>query len=170
MHDLMDEEETNWQIAIKKNGISRCGAISSALKRFVFWHMIQPMMYYVVLSVYWDNLNEQGACSDGTSTTRAACEGTDPAGTWTTEASLRLPDALFVCYVVSTLSGLYFFVFALSKRIRCRCRCCSASEDSGSGDEQDPELEVEPQPEPAAGGRAAGASRRLPPQFPGGAE
>ena len=58
--------------------------------------MIQPGMYYVVLSVYWDNLNEQGACSDGTSTTRAACEGTDPAGTWTTEASLRLPDALYL--------------------------------------------------------------------------
>ena len=67
MNVLMEDESSNcccwrsanWVIAIQRNGHSRCGAYGAAVKRFIFWHMIQPVMYAVVLSpyAYWDQLD-----------------------------------------------------------------------------------------------------------------
>ena len=54
----MEDNVPNWDLAIQRNGISRCGAYSAALKRFLFWHMIQPVMYWFVLWVaYWGQLS-----------------------------------------------------------------------------------------------------------------
>ena len=97
--------------------------------------------------------------------------------------SQRLPDALFICYGVSTLSGLYFFAFALRARIRRQFQVSRGSEDDQNSDQEEPEPqdeplfsepELQPQPEletasrrlPAAGAQAAEAPQ-APEQFDG---
>eukprot|EP01046_Picozoa_sp_COSAG06_P021378 COSAG06_NODE_1604_length_8955_cov_51.674840_4_plen_854_part_00 len=55
MYDLQGHEST-WAEAVKGRGFANGQAIWHAFKRMLFWHLAQPVMYAVVLLVYWSSL------------------------------------------------------------------------------------------------------------------
>jgi hypothetical protein len=55
MYDLQGHQST-WDEAVKGRGFTNGQAIWYAVKRMLFWHLAQPVMYAVVLLVYWSSL------------------------------------------------------------------------------------------------------------------
>ena len=42
----------SWADAVEQNGHSQAGAVLTAAGRLLFWHSLQPLMYFLVLELY----------------------------------------------------------------------------------------------------------------------
>lgn len=51
------EKDSSWESALVANNSSPCGATLSAIVRLGMWHLLQPLLYFIVLSCYWSELD-----------------------------------------------------------------------------------------------------------------
>ena len=49
---------SGWTQLYKDRGMNRCTAWSVSIVRLFFWHLIQPVVYGLVLYVYWFDIDE----------------------------------------------------------------------------------------------------------------
>eukprot|EP01084_Bolivina_argentea_P317305 550135_1 len=56
--DCIMQKSTSWTDAKKIQHLNFCAAFTISLTRLVFWHWMQPLLYWFVLYAYWDLLDK----------------------------------------------------------------------------------------------------------------
>jgi hypothetical protein len=54
---MLNEPGSSWTRAIELSGLSNAGAYFSAFMRLLFWHWLQPALYFLVFACYWHKLD-----------------------------------------------------------------------------------------------------------------
>ena len=60
------DKESSWNAALEANGQRPFSALAGAAVRLLFWHWLQPALYFAALGCYWDEI-------DGWQVRRPAC-------------------------------------------------------------------------------------------------